>query len=326
MTDRPDAGLISIEDALGKAVSEMEGVADDAAYIPDPEGSEAVASELPATEDAEPVAGEQPADGQESVEGADDTDIFADLDDETAGTEPDVFAELAAIVATDDTPAPKDLDELKEVVQNQKDGILRQADYTRKTQALAEERKAFESDSENALKLFAELGRDPAATVAYLAEQTGLVEKGALNERAAQVQAEWVPPLTGQEQEAEIEKRVEARLAEHPDVLSAQEATSLARVNQDFADIETAHGVNLTDKDKLRILKEAKESGTSNLGLIYDALQARVAAKRQAREQARAAASSRPGTRSDTSADKPAEVNTVADAFDLAIAEAEAAA
>lgn len=316
MTIQADAGLMGVEEAFSLAVAAEEGAAVAAPEAPGP------------AEEADPILDEQTLEGDEgSPTDTDDNDIFADLDEPDGEGTPsaDVVAEIAALVATDGADIPKDLDTLKQVLKDQRDGYLRQADYTKKTQALAEERKTFEAESAAAKRLYDELARDPAATVAYLAEQVGLVEQGALGDKVKHLQGAWEPPLTGEALEAEIERRVEARLSDHPDLMAAREQAAIARVNEEFAAIEQKHGVVLSDKARMKMLERASAEGTSNLGLVFNAMQAEVQQRRQQREAARAAATARPGPRDSTSTEPP-KVKSVEDAFALALEEHAAAA
>lgn len=304
MTIPAQAGVESISDALALAF--------DAADAPEGDTIPVVETEAAAPkagEQAPAVVPDQPAEDQESSEPADNEDIFAILDEGDGA--PDPLGQEFEIEGFD---RPLTVAEMKAELEGDR---LRQADYTRKTQALAEQRKSFKDESTQALNLFNQLQQDPAATIAFLAEQMGLVEKGALGQDVTRVRSTWEPPLTGEALETEIESRVEARLAEHPTVVEAQQQTLVNKVNQDFADIEQKYGVTLSDQARFRMLGAAQEAGTSNLELVFQAMQAQASAKRQAAERAKAAATSRPGTRPSES-DTPAEIETLKDAFDLA--------
>ena len=316
MVDQPTTELLSVSEAFAVATSLAEGE-DSPEVTPDldqevetEETTEAVA------EDAAPAEEEQP-DAAEADPEADEEDIFADLDDGDSEEEPfDLMAAEVEIEGFDDPKSVKDL----------RDGYLRQADYTRKTQALAEERKTFDGEFAAAKKLYEALASDPAGTVAYLAEQSGLVEAGTLGEKVAKLQGTWEPPLTGEALDAESEKRVEQRLAEHPSVVEAAQTNMVAQIDRDFAAIETKNKVTLSPKTRDRILKRAVEAGTSSLDLVYTAMSAELDQKRRQREDAKATATTRPGPRDTTDSDKPAEINSVEEALDAAIAELEAAA
>lgn len=320
MVDQPAAELPTVSEAFARAVSIAEGE-DSPEVTPDLDGKEAAETEETEapTEDAEPAEEEQPEATEADPEEVEE-DIFADLDDTDGDPdEGETFDLMAAEVEIDGLDAPLPVKELR-------DGYLRQADYTRKTQALAEERKTFDTESDAAKRLYEALASDPAGTAAYLAEQTGLVEQGALGEKTAALQGTWQAPLTGDALDKEIETRVAQRLAEHPSVVEAEQQNALARIDRDFADIETKNKVTLPPKTRERILKRAIDAETSNLDLVYTAMQAELDQQRRQREDAKATATTRPGPREDTDSDKPAKISSVRDALDAAIAEAEAAA
>lgn len=90
-------------------------------------------------EDTEPEAEEEQEDASEDV-------VEPDTDEESEEEQPEEEPESDTPTITDDTEI--DLGEGKQAVKlsELKAGYLRQSDYTKKTQALADERKAFESE------------------------------------------------------------------------------------------------------------------------------------------------------------------------------------
>lgn len=299
-------GLASLEDAFGAAIAEQGEPPEDSLFGAD----DSVESALPAE-------GEQtPQDGQ-APEKADDS-VFADLDS---------AVETPAAPQGIDWNATVDLPGIERPVplQEMRDGYLRQADYTRKTQALAAERKAFEEQHGQALRLFKSLTEDPAGTAAYLAVQTGVVDEQAVAGRARQLQDAWKPPPAPDQIEAEIERRVAEQVNQHPAVLEAQATSIQQRVNAEFSRIEGQHQIKLTAKDRLAVLQRAANAGTGDLGLVVEGMLRQRDRVRAERDQARQAAPTRPSVRA-PSADSPARVQTVEDAFNLALAEVREAA
>lgn len=295
-------GLLSLEEALGQAAVEA-GVTDE---VDDLFGAEQPAGKAPQPESQEQTR-------QDETQPGDKTDaLFTDLleaepEKEAKGVDWDSAVEVPGV-------GQVPLSEMR-------DGYLRQADYTRKTQALAAERKAFEEENAEAIKLFRHLVDDPAGTAAFLAVQTGVVDEGAVAGKVRNLQAAWKPPPSREEIEAEVEKRVQAAVAQHPVVLEAQQQALIASIERDFSRIEQKHGIRLTDRDKEAILKRAIDSGTPDLELVTESMLRRLDKVRQDRESAREAATPRPGVRPPSS-DSPAEVKSIEDAFALALAEA----
>lgn len=316
MADRSDTGLPSIAEAFALAAREAEGTEPEADA---PEAVEAPeAGVLDGIEDAEAAPAEQPVEVEADQE-PDDQSVFGELEVDPAAEADEGAAILGAEIEVEGFDGPMTVQKMKDELEG---SYLRQADYTKKTQALAEERKAFDTDSAAAKKLFDSLSQDAPATVAYLAEQLGLLEPSdALAEKVKALQGAWQPPLTGEALEAEIEKRVESRLAEHPTVQQAEAEAALAAVDRAIADIEKKFEVKLTDSDKQKLLGRALQANTSDLGLVFSAMKAEADDKRRQRKEAAASATRRPGTREDTDTDKPAKVTSVRDALELALSE-----
>lgn len=298
-------------------------------------------AELPSLEDALGAAavdhgfGDDPEDeivfgAEPPVDTAQDSDVVEQITQEPeapAETDDSVFAELPA----EETAAPAQtgvgLDTLVELpgfdrpvpIAELRDGYLRQADYTRKTQALADEKRAFAEQSEGALKLLENLRADPAGTAAFLAVKTGVVTEEQVAGKVRQLQGGWKPPPSPQEVEAEVERRVAERVQQHPTVMEATQHSILQRVNDQFSRVEQKHQIKLTDKDRLAVLQRASRAGTGDLDLVVQGMLRQLEQTRQARDQARGAAGGRPSVR--PSSDTPAKVASVEDAFAMALAQ-----
>jgi hypothetical protein len=270
-----------------------------------------------------PATGELPAEGDEGKQTETTTEkpeesIFGDLAAEVTPKSPDgVDWETKVAVKGFDEPVP-----LREL----RDGFMRQADYTRKTQALAEDRKQFSSENENALRLYTSLAEDAVGSVAYMAVQMGLVTEADVAGKVKDLRGVWKPPPKPDELEKIIEQRVEDRLKDHPALQQATMVTAQREVDRRFDEIETKFSVSLKPQDRARILERAIQAETTDLELVFSGMMAQVERLRKGREEAKNSATNRPGTRSTTDSGKPAKINTVADAFAAALAEAAAQA
>lgn len=296
-------GLPSLEEAFGLAAVEA-GLGDhpeDAAFEAERPADTAPLPDEPEQTLQDTAAPDEPAES-----------VFGDLPEEAAPPSVwDTEVELAGF----DRPVK---------IAEMRDGYLRQSDYTRKTQALAAERKAFEEEHDQALRLMKALTDDPAGTAAYLAVQTGVVDEQTVAGKVRALQGSWKPPPSRDEIEAAVEKRVAEQVANHPAVLQAQQQILVDGIERDFRKIEQQNSIKLTDRDKEAILKRAIDSGTPDLGLVAKAMLRDTEKIRGEREQARGAAGQRPSVRS-PSADTPARVNTIEDAYRLALQEVESA-
>lgn len=295
-------GLPSLAEALGAAAVEtgFEDTPEDTLFE----------AEQPA--DTAPPEGEVEQSLQEEAAPAEtDQSVFGDLlAKEEAAPPPDFWGTEVELAGFEQ---PVKLSEMR-------DGYLRQADYTRKTQALAAERKAFEEEHGLALKLMNALTSDPAGTAAYLAVQTKVVEESQVADKVRHLQDVWKPPPSREEIEAQVERRIAEEVQKHPAVLQAQQQALIAKIDADFQRIEQKHSIKLTDRDRQAILKKAIDSQTPDLDLVTEAMLRGLDKVRLERDQARGAAGQRPSVRA-PSADTPAKVRTVEDAFNLALAE-----
>ena len=295
-------GLLSLEEALGKAAVEV-GLEDEAGS-----GAEQPAGKAPDQEAQEQTQQEAGQPEEQSDEPLFDELLKAEPEEEQrTGIDWDATVELPG------ENEPVSLSEMR-------DGYLRQADYTRKTQALAAERRQFEEEHDQAVKLHRALIEDPPGTAAFLAVQTGVVKEQDVADKVRDLQGVWQKPPSREEIEAELEQRVAKAVEDHPAVVEARRQAMLASIEQDFARIEQKHSIRLTVKDRQAILRKAVESGTSDLELVTESMLRRLDRIRQEREQAREAASPRPGVRGPSS-DTPAKVESIEDAFALAEAE-----
>lgn len=242
------------------------------------------------------------AQGADADAGSDATeDLFGDVTVEVAAPAVDLDSQTHVLPGVDKPVTTQEL----------KDGYLRHGDYTKKTQEVAEQRKA----NENAIKFWKALETDPMGVARTLAEQAGLIAKGA----APQVAVEISPLRTAEQVQAEIDRKVAEVVASHPAVVEAQAARAFKWVEDQFSHLETLAGRTLSNKDRSTILKVAAQKGITDLEIVFNALVAERSRKQSATNQLRDVAPARNTSRAVTQ-----EVNTAADSFDEAVERAKA--
>lgn len=171
-------------------------------------------------------------------------------------------------------------------VQELVNGYMRQADYTRKTQALAEQRKAFVAESEATSKLMDALRENPAGTIASLAISVGLLTESDLSvDVISKINSTHKVP-SREDVEREVVARAQALVDADPRIQAAEDQKLMAEVEAGFKDIEATHGVTLSDRDKEAILQQAVEMGTMRIDLAFLDLKARADALRAERKVA----------------------------------------
>lgn len=249
-----DADLLA-----GKSVEEESVVADviDQAPVVDPDQS----SE--STEAVESVFGEL-------------------LEEQAANVDP-----MSVLVEVDGVDNPVSTQELV-------DGYLRQADYTRKTQALADDRTSFSQDNETAIMLLQRLRDNPAETVAALAIEAGLLTADQLPADLAVRDAAIKFP-SQEDIDKQVQDRVDAGLADHPDVVSANEMLLRQQIASEFTVIEGQIGQTLSDSDRNAVLAKAVELGTTRLDAAFATLMHEADLMRKQRTEVEAAAPARSG-------------------------------
>lgn len=184
--------------------------------------------------------------------------------------------------------------------QEMKDSYLRQADYTRKTQAVAEQRKA----NEKAVALYDAIQADPMKVARQIAEEVGLVPQG--TEPAIAV--EFSVFNTAEAVEAEIQKRVAEDVAKHPSVQQANIVAGQQWVDGEFTKLEQSHNVKLGPKSRQAILAFAGDQKITDLDMVFNHLNAQKAERAENAQRLANAAPGRPTGRSvDTPVDEPAD-------------------
>ena len=189
-----------------------------------------------------------------------------------------------------------------------KEAVLRQADYTRKTQALAEERKSFDAQRtavssqveyvENLTKAwqtnqaevvsgFVASTEDPTLTISQVIVELAKTNK--LDPKfletfgiTPEIQEKWVGDVKSQSELAEVK----ARLNKFEQDRSAQEAAATAKAQEEalisgyddqWAQIKTTHNLTFDATQeveaKLEVLRYALDNDITNLKTAYNALQ-----------------------------------------------------
>lgn len=188
-----------------------------------------------------------------------------------------------------------------------KNGYLRQADYTRKTQEVARDKEL----NAKALEMYQALVSNPKGFAHQLAVAAGFIEQGDQPIKVVDL------PFTPQEEvDAEIERRVEAALAEHPDVVAAQDIVTERWIESEFAAIEEEIGRTLGPKSREMVLRRAVEKETDDLRMVFNDLMALQTKQSRAKDQLKKSAPVKP-TGSPTSK-VPTEPETPVDAALLA--------
>jgi hypothetical protein len=192
-------------------------------------------------------------------------------------------------------------------------GYMRQADYTQKTQELAN----LGREAEKALTLMKLLEEQPVETVRKLYQT---INSGA--PIAGMVEANvTIPSSDPQTAPTDVEALVAAQVAEilanDPNLVSIQSNQALAQVNSVFAEIEEMYNVTLSDSDKEQTLLAAQKYDTDDLKFVFGGLMNQAAQKREALVNAKNAAPAAP-----TSADPttpPSAANQKYDSFRSAL-------
>jgi len=168
------------------------------------------------------------------------------------------------------------------------DGYLRQADYTQKTQNLAEQRK----HNERATSFLVAFESDPAGFARSLAVQAGLVEEGDMPVRDIPIAK--IP--TQEELETQVNEMVDERVNSDDRVKTAEAANARIEIDQEFDRIAETYSVELKPDLRQNILEEAFRTSNSDLEGI---LAKRIALHQQRQQRAdvtNLASTSRPGS------------------------------
>lgn len=163
-------------------------------------------------------------------------------------------------------------------------GYMKDADYTQKTQELAE----LQREAQEGLDLKKLMRERPVETVRKLYQQisdgtppTGVEET-----------ITSTPPSNTQNVPVDIDALIDARVAEQlandPRLIAMKQTAALAEVNGIFTNIEEAYGVTLTDSDKQQVLETAQEMDTTDLRFVFGGLLNKAQEQKKALANAKA--------------------------------------
>jgi hypothetical protein len=261
VTARTDT-LDPFDAAVAEAAAELE-----AQNVPDQdalEPSEPLETESVDEEEAVAEEDQAPSDGEEQVEEVLDTPEGEDDEDsdELLG---DLELEDEPVVETEPGPELHTLPGIDEPVTTEelKNGYLRQADYTRKTQEIASDRQRLEK----AEQFYKALTEHPGELAKQLAVAAGLIEEG-----AAPVRVVDLPFKSDEEIQAQVDQKVAEALESHPDIQKANDILIQQWIDQEFTELETEFGKPLGQKSRKLILETAQRSQTNDLKLVARAL------------------------------------------------------
>ena len=277
---------LSMKDALAAARIELEAGASDDATSTQPVD---VANVPDSDEQAPSPTQEQPAADEGGINDDEDGLLASLMDtsvDSQNGSESglvpgsDDFWSHAVTVQTVNGPETVSIRELS-------DGYLRQADYTKKTQSVADQSKHLDKASDF-LKAFE---TDPEAFVRSLALQAGLIDESA--GPIKDVPFAKIP--TQEELDVRLEEMVNERVASDPRVKSAEMSEAQNQIDTEFVRLEGAYSMELPKKLRDSIVDEAIKTGSADLEGILTKRMVKAQNKSKGEGQ-NLASTARPGT------------------------------
>ena len=264
------APVASFDEAVQRAMGEIdlaESVVEEEALPVDSNEPEAPQDDAELDLDVE--ASEQPDDETFDF---DDAPEASEESDEPVGLNDNTLIQIEGF----DAPIP--LGELAK-------GYLRQSDYTRKTQELAELRKQAEESvrnvGEGAASLWEALKDDPAGTAAYLAVRAGLIDESAVSTRLREVKGlRLVDEATLQ---SLVQERLDSAVQSDPRVQEAAMRRIDAQIESQFSEIESQVGQKLSERARIKTLEFATQHGIADLRVAFAALRGQTSPKREAK-------------------------------------------
>ena len=308
-----DAAFNAAADELGEATPD---VPEDIMPVSEGESTDSVEQADEGQVEQPDVAETTDADVDDELQGL--VDELAESEEGGEGDKSDTDP-IAEFIASDDfwlteVEVPVGDGTETKTIREMFDGYLRQDDYTRKTQAVAEARKT----NEEAVEFHKAFTEDPLAFAYTLAVKANLVEPGDQPVKPLDV-AKFTSP---EDYEAEIERRVEERFTTDERFTAMQTSESERNVNAAFEKLESDRNVKLSDKVREHLMDLALESGTADLAQVFDAEMYRKQLARQRASEAARKAPSRPTRSGGTEkSEQPEMVNDIDDAFKRALAE-----
>ncbi len=269
MTETNTAGL-SFQDAAAEAQAEAD--AETQLASTEASGETVISSDL----GSGGSEGEQPA-----VENTESTSLFSGADGGESGNEQSPLADSALI----------DVNGKQVSVSELRSGYMRQADYTQKTQEIAEK----ERNADKALALYQALQDKPQETARALWQRVSQGQEPAQISEQAPASADI---------DALVERQVAERLDADPRLQALDQERALRKVNTTFDEIEELYTVKLNDDDRRHVLQKAQDAGTGDLSLVFGGLyQEKLMLDKQRQNVAESATSS--SQHPEASADKP---------------------
>jgi hypothetical protein len=288
---------------------------------------------MPVTEVEADASGEQATASQDEQPDVAETTDDAEVDNELQSLVDEIAAEtegeaegdtsdadpVEEFLASDDfwsTEVEVDLGDGPErkSIRELTDGYLRQADYTKKTQAIADEK----SRNADATEFFRVFEQDPVSFARALAVKANLIEPG--TEPIAKIDvAKFTSP---EEYQAEIDRRVEERFTSDPRFTEMQTTSARNRVNEVFNGMEQDRGIKLSPELRQHLIDIAVRTNTTDFNQVLDAEMYRKQQARSRAEQTQRKAPNRPSSPGTTSErGKPlAVVADIDEAFERALA------
>lgn len=299
----PDDGLVSLAEAFESAESDASSadLAVEATTQPVVDSDDTSASNTPEAQTVDTP------DNEQGIEGLDLAGLEELVTGDSDSSPIDVTSQefLDTIVTVDTVTGPESV-----TVQELQKGFLRQADYTRKTQELADQRRA----ATEAVEFYETFRKDPQEFARAIAVRAGFIEEGA--EPIKQIEVAKIP--TAESIEELVEQRVQERLSSDPAIRDAKLAAARQAVSETFASIEAKYNTTLTKDQREAVIKEANKVGSTNLPLVFEAMVGRL----RSQQSRRPTSSGRP--KSSASGEQPAQPkipDSVREAFEMSEAD-----
>jgi len=175
-------------------------------------------------------------------------------------------------------------------------GYMMQADYTQKTQEIAN----LQREAQSALDLKRLLVERPVETVRKLYQQISDGAPITGTDTANTPTPSSEPQQAPEDIDALIDARVAEKLANDPRLMAIQQDAALAEVNVIFDDIEKMYDVALTDGDKEQVLRTAQALDTTDLRFVFGGLLNKAQQKDKALANAKAGITVQPTLAPDT--------------------------
>jgi len=168
------------------------------------------------------------------------------------------------------------------------DGFLRQADYTQKTQHLAELKK----DNDEATEFLKAFKEDPAGFARSLAVQAGWLDAGA--DPVKEIQVAKIP--TQEEIDAKLAEMVDERVKNDPRVQTAEVQDAQARLNTEYDRLQAEYKIPLSPELRQSLTDEAIKTGNADIEGILTKRLVRSQQQQSRVGDTNLASTSRPGS------------------------------